>query len=212
MKFEDLLKTFRDFPVIDTENLFTGMQDVGAIKVQISRWLKTGKLIQIKRGLYLFATSYRKKEPFKPYIAALLVKPSYVSCEKALEFHGLIPEGVGVYTSVTTKRQAKFDSREGVFEYHHIKPSLFWGYNSVSHENQTGFVASPEKALLDFFYYKRIHASMEFIEELRLQNLEVVNTDKLREYAIRFCKPGMTALSKRITRHIESERKATKTL
>jgi predicted transcriptional regulator of viral defense system len=212
MNFEYLLKTFRNFPVIDTENLFTGMQDIRAIKVQISRWLKTGKLIQIKRGFYLFSTNYRIKEPFKPYLAALLVKPSYISCEKALEFHGLIPEGVGVYTSVTTKRQAKFDSGEGTFEYRHVKPSLFWGYNSVSHENQTGFVASPEKAVLDFFYFKRIHVGMEFIEELRLQNLEVINTDRLRDYALRFSKPGLISLAKQLTNFIESELKATKTL
>jgi predicted transcriptional regulator of viral defense system len=212
MNFETLLETFRNSPVIDTENLFTGMENIGSIKVQISRWVKAGKLIQLRRGNYLLSNNYRTVEPFGPYLAALLIEPSYISCEKALEFHGLIPEAVGVYTSVTTKRQAKFDSREGTFEYRHIKPSLFWGYNSVSHENQTGFVASPEKALLDFFYFKRIHASKEFIEELRLQNMEVINIDKLHEYAIRFCKPGVTALAKRIAGYIESESKATKIL
>jgi predicted transcriptional regulator of viral defense system len=212
MNFESLLETSHKSPVIQTENLFTGMKNIGAIKVQISRWVKAGKLIRLRRGYYLLSKNYRTVEPFGPYLAAFLIEPSYISCEKALEFHGLIPEGVGVYTSVTTKRQAKFGSREGTFEYRHIKPSLFWGYNSVSHENQTGFVASPEKALLDFFYFKRIHASKEFIEELRLQNMEVINTDKLRDYALRFSKPGLISLAKRLTNFIESELKATKKL
>ena len=212
MKFESLLKTFHKSPVIDSENLFTGMDTIEAAKVQISRWVKAGKLIKLKRGFYLFSESYRTAEPFGPHLAGLLVAPSYVSCEKALEFHGLIPEGVGVYTSVTTKRQARLFTEEGTFEYRHIKPSLFWGYNSISLDNQTGFMASPEKALLDFFYFKRIHASMGFIEELRLQNLEVINTKKMKEYALRFLKPGIASLANRLTSFIESEFQATKTL
>ena len=212
MKFESLLKTFHKSPVIDSESLFTGMDTIEAAKVQISRWVKAGKLIQLKRGFYLFPERYRAVEPFGAYLAGLLVAPSYVSCEKALEFHGLIPEGVGVYTSVTTKRPARLVTEEGTFEYRHIKPSLFWGYNSLSFDNQTGFMASPEKALLDFFYFKRIHSSMEFIEELRLQNMNAINTEKMREYAGRFCKPGMAALAKRITRYLESELAATKVL
>ena len=111
MNFEYLLQRFRGAAVIDTENLFTGMKNIPAIKVQISRWVKAGKLIQLKRGFYLFSNNYRATEPFGYYIASLLVQPSYVSCEKALEFHGLIPESVGVYTSLTTKRQAKFGSK-----------------------------------------------------------------------------------------------------
>jgi hypothetical protein len=42
--------------------------------------------------------------------------------------------------------------------------------------------------------------------------MEVINIDKLHEYAIRFCKPGVTALAKRIAGYIESESKATKIL
>jgi predicted transcriptional regulator of viral defense system len=212
MKFESLLKIFNKSPVIDTENLFTGLENIDAIKVQISRWVKAGKLIRLKRGFYLFSESYRTIEPFGPHLAAILVTPSYISCEKALEFHGLIPESVGVYTSVTTKRQAKFYSETGTFEYRHIKPSLFWGYNSISLENQTGFMASCEKALLDFFYFKRIHADMEYIKELRLQNLEAISTEKMRKYASFFNKPGMASLVQRLTRFIEVELQATKTL
>jgi hypothetical protein len=93
-----------------------------------------------------------------------------------------------------------------------LKPSLFWGYLSITQNKQTGFMASPEKALLDFFYFKRIHASMEFIEEMRLQNFDAIDTEKMREYALRFCKPCMTSLANRLVFFIESERKAIKTL
>jgi len=212
MKFEALLKTYRSLPVIDTENIFSGNDSIEPVKVQISRWAKAGKLIQLKRGFYLFSPEYRTKEPFGPYIASLLISPSYISCEKALEFHGLIPEGVGVYTSVTPKRQARFSSTQGVFEYRHLKPSLFWGYVSITSDYQTGFMASPEKALLDYFYFKRIHATAEFIEEMRLQNLETINTDTLYEYALRFKKPGMISLARNLALFIKTELLGMKTV
>jgi predicted transcriptional regulator of viral defense system len=212
MNFETLLKKNHNSPVIETENLFTGMENIDGVKVQISRWVKAGKLIQLKRGYYLFSESYRTVEPFEPYLAAILTRPSYISCEKALEFHNIIPEGVAVYTSVTTARQATFSTKAGIFEYRHIKPSLFWGYFSISQDKQTGFMASSEKALLDFFYFKRIHAGMEFIEEMRFQNLETLDKNKLLDYALRFSKPGMTSLAKRLAVFIESEIKATKKL
>jgi len=212
MKFQELLRKFQELPVIDTEILFAGKKNTGSVKVQICRWVKAGRLIQLRRGYYLLSGEYRKVEPFGPHIAAILVAPSYVSCEKALEFHGLIPERVGVYTSVTTKRQARFSSKEGTFEYRHLKPSLFWGYRSVSFEKQTGFMALPEKALLDFFYFKRIHATSAYIEELRLQNTEAINMEKLREFAARFRKPGMAALARQLIRLIKTEAGATKTL
>ena len=212
MNFESLLKTFHNSPIIETENLFTGLENIEGIKVQISRWVKAGKLIQLKRGYYLFSNRYRTVEPFEPYLAAILARPSYISCEKALEFHDIIPEGVPVYTSVTTVRQAKFSTEVGIFEYKHIKPSLFWGYSSISQDKQTGFMASPEKALLDFFYFRRSHVDMAYIEEMRLQNLEAIDTQKLQRYALRFCKPGIISLSKLLVLYIESESKATKLL
>ena len=77
-----------------------------------------------------------------------------------------------VYTSVTTMREGTFTSKAGKFDYRHIKEALFWGYNSVTLNKQTAFIASPEKALLDFFYLNRIKISLEYLEELRLQNLD----------------------------------------
>ena len=211
MKFEEFLERYRGLPIIDTETLLVGLEEPGPIRVYVSRWLKGGKLVQLRRGFYVLSKNYRSIEPFGPAVAALLIAP-YISCEKALEFHGLIPEAVGVYTSVTTKRQAKFHSEIGLFEYRHIKPSLFWGYNSVSLDNQTGFMASCEKALLDFFYFKRIHAGMEYIEELRLQNLEAINIEKIRRYASLFNKPGMISLVRDLEHYIKSEIQETKTL
>jgi len=191
MNWTEFLKTIGKLPVIHTENLLAGVSDPAGIEVQISRWNKAEKIIQLKRGMYLLAEPYRKVEVYDPYIAAILKKPSYISMEKALEYHNLIPEAVTVYTSITTKRNGRFVSRAGIFDYRHIKKSLFWGYASVTVNKQTAFIASCEKAILDYFYIKKLDISLDYLHELRLQNINKINIEKLFEYAGRFKKPKM---------------------
>ncbi len=212
MKLEEFVKKVGNLPVIDTEILLAGVSNPGPFKVQISRWEKAGKLIQLKRGIYLLFETYRKVEANGFYIASLLKQPSYVSLEKALEYHDLIPEAVHVYTSVTPKRPGEFISKAGNFDYRHIKSSLFWGYHSVIFNNQTAFIASPEKALLDFFYLKDVKISLDYLEEMRLQNIEVIDLDKLLEYAKKFKKPSMLHIAAIIKQYITECRQREKTL
>ena len=199
-------------PLIDTENLFAGIPDPAGIEVQISRWKKAGKIIQLKRGMYLLAEPYRKIEPYEFYIAGVLSRPSYVSLEKALEYYSLIPEAVTTYTSITAKRETIFVSEAGIFEYRHINKSLFWGYNSVTVNNQTAFVASCEKAVLDYFYIKKPDISLDYLEELRLQNVNKINIKKLFEYARRFNRQKTLIAAQLIKEYIDLNRTGEKTL
>ena len=212
MEFEKFIEKYRYLPVISTENLLAGVSDPGAIQVQMSRWQKTGKLIQLKRGIYILAEPYRKVEIFDAYLAAILKNPSYVSLEKALEYHHLIPEAVHVYTSVTTKRPGEFNTPMGRFHYQHIQTPLFWGYESVAMNNQTAFMAYPEKALLDFFYFKEIKVTMEYLKELRLQNLEEFSLKRFLEYARRFKKPRVLKAAQLFQQYMEMEQGQEKTL
>jgi predicted transcriptional regulator of viral defense system len=195
MEWESFLKITRGLPLIDTENVVVGSSDPASVQVQISRWHKAGKIIQLKKGIYLLAEPYRKIEVYEPYLAAVLKRPSYISLEKALEYHNVIPEAVSVYTSVTTKRGARFESEAGIFDYKHIQESLFWGYASHTVNQQTSFIAVPEKALLDFFYLKKVKISLDYLIEMRLQNLASIDIKKLEAYARRFAKPAMMTVA-----------------
>jgi len=212
MKLEDFIKITGDLPVIEMELLLAGIPNPDPFKVQISRWAKTGKLIQLKRGIYLLAKVYRKIEVYEPYIASVLQRPSYISLEKALEYHGLIPEAVKVYTCVTTKRPAKFSSPVGIFRYKHIKTSLLWGYRAVILRQQTAFFAAPEKALLDLIYFSGIKVTTEYLEGLRLQNVEQIDSDILFDYAKKFKKPGMLRAAQVIKKYIQSYQSGEKAL
>jgi hypothetical protein len=58
-------------------------------------------------------------------------------------------------------------------------------------EGQYAYVAYPEKALLDLIYLRKGGASPQFIQSLRLQNLEELNLTRLQEFANRFNKPKL---------------------
>ena len=205
MEFENFLELTGHLPFIDTESLRIGAKGNTSLEVQLSRWKKSGKLIQLRRGLYLVSETYRKTKPFEPAIAATLNRPSYISLEKALEYHGLIPEAVHVFTSVTTKRPREWQTPLGVFDYRHIRENLFWGYHSVTMNGQTAFMASPEKALLDFFYLKSVPVNLEYLEEMRLQNFEKISPETLLQMARRFAKPRMLKIAKLISEYVLRE-------
>ncbi|MCD6135000.1 MAG: hypothetical protein J7J25_05785 [Candidatus Omnitrophica bacterium] len=212
MRWDDFLNNYAQLPVIDTNVLLAGVTNPRALKVQLTRWVKAKKIIQAKRGVYVLADKYRKVPLYEPYLAFLLKKPSYISLEKALEYYGLIPEAVPVFTSLTTKRQAKFISAAGTFVYRHIKKALFWGYNSVTVNGQTGFIASPEKALLDLFYINRIKISFAFLKELRLQNIDKLDTKKLLISAERFKSPGILKAANTVNKYISGYKEEEKIL
>ncbi|MBL7069079.1 MAG: hypothetical protein ISS34_04405 [Candidatus Omnitrophica bacterium] len=207
MKYGEFIKLVRDLPLIEVGLILAGVPNPDPVKVQISRWVKAHKLIQLRRGVYLLPKAFRKIDVYEPYLAAVLKKPSYISIEKALEYHDIIPEAVKIFTSVTTKRGRRFTTKLGVFNYQHIKNSLFWGYEAVTINKQTAFFATPEKALLDLLYLKRIKTTTAYLDELRLQNLERLNLRRLLEYGRRFKKPGMRRAARLIKKYAEYQKK-----
>jgi predicted transcriptional regulator of viral defense system len=196
MRLENLVKKFGNLPVIDMKNLLSGAEDPGSIQVQVSRWCQSGKLIKLRNNLYLLSKDFRKIEVSEFHLASLLKRPSYISMEKAFEYYGLIPEAVSVYTSITTKRPGKITTPEGVFDYRHVQNSLFWGYRSMMHQKQLAFMAYPEKALLDFFYLRGSFVDQGYLEELRLQNLEIMDWARLDDFARKFNTPGMLKVAR----------------
>ncbi|MGE5529799.1 MAG: type IV toxin-antitoxin system AbiEi family antitoxin domain-containing protein [Patescibacteria group bacterium] len=145
----------------------------------------SGRLLQLRRGLYALAPPFQKKTPHPFLVANRLVGGSYVSLQSALAYHGLIPEGVNTVTSVTPGRPAAFATPFGRYVYRHLKPALLAGYSlSAVGGGQEVFLAEPEKALLDLVHLTPDGASPAYLRELRLQNLELLHPGKLSRYAL----------------------------
>ncbi len=158
-----------DEPVFETSLLLSGDVDPVKVRKQLSRWTGNGRLYRLRRGLYALAPPYRKVNAHPFVVANRMVRPSYVSLQSALVFHGLIPESVPVTTSITTGRPGEFSTPLGAFVFRHVQTPLFQGFREVEMDNrQLAFVATPEKALLDLLYLEKGSDSEASLAELRL--------------------------------------------
>lgn len=212
MKFDTFIQRTAQLPLLQKENLVGWFPAENALEVQLTRWTRQRKLVQLKRGLYLPAEPYRKINLYEPYLASVLKSPSYLSLEKALECHGLIPEAVPTFTSVTTKRPGTFKTPVGNFDYKHIQASLFWGYEAVTVAGQTAFIATPEKAVLDLIYLRRSESSLEYWESMRLGSTEKISTKKLTAYAKRFEKPRILRAAEMLAAYLRETKKTERVL
>jgi len=187
MKFEELLKILKGEAIFSSSILLAGNVSVNDIRKQLTRWVSGGKLIQLRRGIYAVAFPYKDMQPHPFIIANKIKKASYVSLQSALEYYGMIPEYVPVITSVTTGRAEEITTKIGRFQFRHIKKDLFWGYKETEITSDTKvFIACPEKSLLDLLYLTPQSDNIDYIDELRLQNMGKINPEVLKDFAQRF--------------------------
>jgi hypothetical protein len=169
-----------DEPLFETGLLLAGDVHPASVRRQLSRLTASGRLIQLRRGLYVLAPPYQKVKPHPFLIANHIVRHSYVSLQSALDHYGLIPEHVPVVTSITTSRPGHWETSLGIFDYRHVKTDLFFGYRMEDvGGGQAAMVATPEKALLDLLYLQPGSDQPAYLQELRLQNLESLNLSAL---------------------------------
>ena len=196
MKFEDLRQRMKS-------RLFFRLEDLrpsGVVRahepVQISQWVRAGKLYRLKKGVYTLGSDDRQTESSALTIAEALYRPSYLSLEWALSHYGLIPEAAGSMTSVSTLKTAQFTNFLGTFIYRHVQPRYFFGYSiqrALTASPASYALATREKALMDFIYLvippaQALSADL-FLKGYRLQNLESLRKARFHEYLRRFDDP-----------------------
>lgn len=206
MKFDNLQALVADEPVFSSALLLSGLTNERTVRLQLSRWMKAGRIIQFRRGLYALAPPWRKVEPHPFLVANRLRSGSYVSLQSALAWHGVIPEQVPVVTSVGPGRPETANSPIGAFQFQHLVASLRFGFSRVEvAPRQFAFVAAPEKALLDLVYLTSGGDSEEFVRELRLQNPAAFHRATLEELARRSGKPKLVRASALIATLLDEE-------
>jgi len=192
MKFEELVSSVGELPLFRGSLLLAGDRDPADVRRQLSRWEAAGRIVQLRRDVYVLAEPWRRVKPHPFYVANELHRPSYVSLQSALSFHGMIPEAVAVTTSVTLARPITLDTPLGGFSFRHVRDTAFFGYRreTVMH-GQATLVAEPEKALLDLVYLTPGGDDPAYIEALRLEGLRDVAEQDLLACAERWGKPKL---------------------
>ncbi len=124
-------------------------------------------------------------------IATQLVEPSYISLDSALLFHEIINQVPALIECVTPVNSIRFQQHH--IEYHKIHPKLFFGYKRHKIEKSYIFVAEPEKALIDGYYFNRytLNDILSMSKKLDFTKVE----EKIMEYK----KRGSTKLKEAIS-------------
>ena len=140
----------------------------------LQRWEKYKILTRCSQGIYFLSDA--NIDDFE--IANHLVSPSYISLETALNYYGILSQFPYVITSVTTKKNkaAKHNSKD--FEYAHLSPGLFWGYEKQGE----ALMAVPEKAIVDQLYLTSKGLRSVHVDEW---DLSKIKKDKLKNFTQR---------------------------
>lgn len=206
VRFEDLLSVVGEEPLFESGLLLAGDVDPADVRRQLSRWVRAGRLYQLRRGLYALAPPFQKVRADPFLVANRLVPGSYVSLQSALAHYGLIPEAVPVTTSVTSGRPGEWTTPLGTYACRHLRSELLFGFRrTLLAGGQEALLATPEKALLDLVYLEPDGDTREYLAELRLQNMEGLDPAELRRLGEAFGKPKLLRAASRILELAETE-------
>lgn len=133
------------------------LKEYGNPRNKLGQLLRSGALIRLKKGIYVFSQALTKGSYSYETLANLIYGPSYVSLEWALHYYGMIPERVEEITSVTLKRKQSFSTPLGTFSYEHTHPEAYpTGITRIEHNDyQKALIATPEKAVCDLLMLRR---------------------------------------------------------
>lgn len=206
MKWDRLVQIVGSEPVFASTLLMAENNTRSDIQLQLTRWVKAGKLCQMRRGVYSLAEPHSKVSAHPFLIANKIKGASYVSLQSALAYYGLIPEYTPVTTNITTGRPGKYNTPVGIYSYHHIKNSLFMNYSCIKvADQQHAFIATPEKSLMDLIYLTPHSDTLEYLRELRLQNTERLDMNNLLSLAKKINSQKLIRAARRIIKLVKEE-------
>jgi hypothetical protein len=92
----------------------------------------------------------------------------------ALSYYHLIPESTYAITSVSSRRPCTYETTLASFLYRKIKPALFFGCELVESQGKRFKIASPEKAILDYFYLAESIPTSAICSQKRISNIKLI--------------------------------------
>lgn len=166
------LENFGNVPV-EFQALSNALKHYNYPADKISALERAGEIIRLKKGLYVVSDRISGKKISRGMIANHLYGPSYVSCETALSYYGLIPERVYTLRSLTFRRSRKYSNKLGFFEYITTPADYFHiGIQQIMQQGTYAFVmATPEKAICDLITctpllrIQSVKAMREYLED-----------------------------------------------
>lgn len=206
------LRNLAEREEIDYAFLMSALKDYAKPRQKISLWLKTGELIRVKKGLYVFGPQIAQRPYSKELLANLIYGPSAISLSYALAHYGLIPEKVETITSITNNRNKQQQTPIGFFTYQYLSDARYQsGIQLIPFaNNQFYLMAIPEKALCDHLYFETQSIKIDSLEKMEpflfedLRIDETILTDfsrtTIKDIAAIYKNPIVSLLSKYLTK------------
>jgi predicted transcriptional regulator of viral defense system len=146
--------------------------------VFLHRASRKGYVSRIANRIY-WNVLFSEKSPTVEQVACFARQPSYVSCEWALNFHGILLQVPTVCAAITLHagigKRNRIQYGDYIIEYSRIAEKLYLPEEILNLD--AVLMATPEKALLDSLYLRN---RMPFADELET---EILNRAKLARIA-----------------------------
>lgn len=172
----------RALPYFSLDDLASLETDKTYLKILFSRYQKSGRVVRLKKGLYVTKDYLDQTEKagrltaYAEFLANLLVPASYLSLDYVLYENHLLTEIPTHYTSVTAGKTNAFRNQLGHFYYHKIKDGLFTGFGIEKRAFFDVFRATKAKALFDYLYFRKNQLpNQKAVKALRL-NLDTISS------------------------------------
>ena len=135
------------------------------VSARLNKYVKAGKLIRVRRGLYAKDKNYDKFE-----LATRIYTPSYISFETVLTRAGINFQYYGnIFVASYVTREIIADNQ--TYSYKRIKDSILTNHAGVEAKDNY-YSASPERAFLDVVYLSG---------DYHFDNLSPLNWEKVFE-------------------------------
>lgn len=150
---------------------------------------EAGLVSRLGHGLWLVK---RDADPFvvPPYLTSPL--PAYVSLWSALARHGMIEQIPRQIFVASLDRSRTVQTPLATYSIHHLAPEVFGGFTGTS---DSGYIATPEKALFDAIYLRAARRGRVYLPELELP--ETFARDELKHWVGRITSSRLKTMVER---------------
>lgn len=162
---ETLLRSNKSIFSIRDTALMWGEENDKTISIRLNKYVKAGKLIRVRRGLYAKDKNYDRFE-----LATRIYTPSYVSFETVLTREGVSFQYYGnIFVASYVNREITVGDQKITF----VRMKDYVLSNTAGIESKAGYsIATKERAFLD-----RIYVSKDY----HFDSLASLNWDKVFE-------------------------------
>ena len=177
-------------PIIQTREAATRLHASLSSASHILRSIEEAGLARrLRQGLWALQPNI---DPFTlaPYLTAPF--PAYISFWSALHRHHMIEQIPRQISVASLDRTRHLTTTIGTYSIHHLAPELFDGYRGTE---DSGYLATPEKALFDTIYVRASRGARPFFPELSLP--ENFDETQLQDWTQRLPTPRLRTLVSR---------------